>query len=133
MQDLTVRQLLDLTTAEVPDAPQHLQKAFEWHFERSMTGVKLLFGVAGSLLLAVTAAAFKEQIEVEWWQLTIIGASALAFAGMGVWRFQAARVVYRQYFAALQLLRELEDLAPLLRLYQSTYVQSPAAVKGRRP
>jgi hypothetical protein len=47
MQDLTVRQLLDLTTADVPDAANHLKKAFEWHFERSMTAVKILFGVAG--------------------------------------------------------------------------------------
>lgn len=125
MQDLTVRQLLDLATAEVPDASEHLKKAFEWHFERSMTGVKLLFGVAGSLLVALIAAALKEHIEVTWWQLAILGASALIFASMGIWRFQATRAVYRQYFAALQLLRELEALAPLLRLYQSTYVTSP--------
>lgn len=125
MQDLTVRQLLDLATAEVPDASEHLKKAFEWHFERSMTGVKLLFGVAGSLLVALIAAALKEHIEVTWWQLAILGASALIFASMGIWRFQATRAVYRQYFAALQLLRELESLAPLLRLYQSTYVTSP--------
>jgi len=51
VQDLTVRQLLDLTTAEVPDAADHLKQAFEWHFERSMTAVKLFFGVAGSLLI----------------------------------------------------------------------------------
>jgi hypothetical protein len=83
--------------------------------------VKLLFGGAGSLLVALIAAALKEHIEVAWWELAIIGASTVAFAGVGYLRFQATRGVYRQYFAALQLLRELEDLAPLLRLYQSTY------------
>jgi hypothetical protein len=121
MQDLTVKQLLELATADVPDAASHLKQAFEWHFERSMTGVKLLFGVAGSLLVALIAAALKEHIEVAWWELAIIGASTIVFTVVGYMRFQATRGVYRQYFAALQLLRELDDLAPLLRLYQSTY------------
>lgn len=121
MQDLTVRQLLDLTTAEVPNASEHLKKAFEWHFERSMTGVKLLFGAAGSFLVALIAAALKEDIDVAWWQLGVIGASAFVTAGIGMWRYTVTRGVYRQYFAALQLLRELESLAPLLRRYQSTY------------
>jgi hypothetical protein len=121
MQDLTVRQLLDLTTAEVPDASDHLKQAFAWHFERAMTAVKLLFGAAGSLLVALVAAALKENIDVAWWQLAIIATSTLLTAGVGIWRFRVTRGVYRQYFAALQLLRELEDLAPLLRLYQSSY------------
>ena len=121
MQDLTVRQLLDLTTADVPNAADHLKQAFEWHFERSMTAVKLLFGAAGSLLIALIAAALKEHIEVAWWQLVIIGVSTMVLAGVGAWRFQVTRGVYRQYFAALQLLKELEDLSPLLRLYLSIY------------
>lgn len=121
MQDLTVRQLLELSTADVPDAPDHLKQAFEWHFERSMTSVRLLFGAAGSFLVALIAAALKEHIQVAWWQLVIIGAAALIFAVVGSLRFRSTRGVYRQYFAALQLLHELQDLAPLLRLYQSTY------------
>lgn len=132
MRDLTVKQLLDLTTAEVPDAADHLKQAFEWHFERSMTGVKLLFGVAGSLLVALIAAGLKESIEVAWWQLAIIGVSTIVLTGVGIWRFQTTRAVYQQYFAALQLLRELQDLAPLLRLYQSTYGGSETA-EGRQP
>jgi hypothetical protein len=124
MQDLTVRQLLDLTTAQVPDAASHLKQAFEWHFERSMTAVRLLFGAAGSLLIALIAAALKEGVEVEWWQLAIISTSIVVATVIGIWRFQVTRKVYRQYFAALQLLRELEDLAPLLRLYLSTYSKS---------
>lgn len=131
MQDLSVRQLLDLTTADVPDASDHLKQAFEWHFERSMTAVKLLFGASASLVIALIAAALKEQVEVAWWQLVIIGASALILAGVGAWRFQITRGVYRQYFAALQLLKELEDLAPLLRLYLSIYGGSQPQGKGK--
>jgi len=86
-----------------------------------MTGVKLLFGAAGSFLVALIAAALKEDIDVAWWQLAVIGASALLTAGIGMWRYKVTRDVYRQYFAALQLLRELESLGPLLRRYQSTY------------
>jgi hypothetical protein len=132
MRDLTVRQLLDLTTAEVPDAAAHLKQAFEWHFERSMTAVKLLFGAAGSLLVAFLAAALKEDIDVAWWQLAIMATSICVTTGIGIWRFQITRSVYRQYFAALQLLRELQDLAPLLRLYQSSYASSETSEGGRR-
>jgi len=130
MQDLTVRQLLELSTAEVPDAADHLKQAFEWHFERSMTSVRLLFGVAGSFLVALIAAALKEHIVVAWWQLAAIFAATLVFAVVGTIRFHATRGVYRQYFAALQLLHELEDLAPLLRLYQATYGSSGSSEEG---
>lgn len=82
------------------------------------------------MLIALIAAALKENIEVAWWQLVLIGASTLLMSGTGAWRFQATRGVYRQYFAALQLLRELEDLAPLLRLYQTTYGSSQSSGKG---
>ena len=83
-----------------------------------MTTVRLLFATAGSLLLALIAAVFKEDIEMEWWQGSLIAAFSLVIGLVGAYRFRQTRSIYRQYFASLQLLAAVERLAPLLRLYQ---------------
>ena len=51
MRDLTIKDLLDLVVADVPDAPGRIQKIFEWHFDRVKTMAQWILGAAASLFV----------------------------------------------------------------------------------
>ncbi len=50
MQDISIRELIDLVTAQVSDSESRIQRVYEWHFEREMTICKWVLGVAVSLV-----------------------------------------------------------------------------------
>jgi formate dehydrogenase maturation protein FdhE len=73
---LHVGDVLDLASAQSADAEDRLEKLFEWDFERTMTTVRLLFAAAGSLLVALFAALFKEDAVIKTWHVAAIGGSS---------------------------------------------------------
>jgi hypothetical protein len=116
---LRVADVLDLAAVDSDAAEDRLQKLFEWDFERTMTSVRLVFGAAGSVVVALLAALFRPDSSLKTWHIaTILGfAGVLALVGIGMlWRM---RTNHRQFVAALQLLTAAADLGPLLRLYRS--------------
>lgn len=113
-----MRDLLDLATSEVQEAPDHLQKAYDWYFERRMTEVRLAFGAAGSLVIAFLAALFREGAQIEVWQLVVAAVAVASLLVLGLWRLRQLRSIHREYLAALQLYSSLVRLGPVLRLYR---------------
>lgn len=119
MRALQVSDVLDLAAVDSDDVEDRLQKLFEWDFERSMTAIRLIFGAAGSVVVALLAALFRPDSSLRTWHIvTILGfAGVLALLGIGMlWRM---RTNHRRFVAALQLLAAAKDLGPLLRLYRS--------------
>lgn len=117
MRALQVGDVLDLAAAQSSDAEDRLEKLFEWDFERTMTTVRLLFAAAGSLLVALFAALFREHAVIETWQVALIGGSSGVLALVGAVLLRRARLAHREYIAALQLLNAARPLGPLLARY----------------
>jgi hypothetical protein len=113
---MKVRTALDLLSA-TDDAEGHLRKLFEWQFERAMTLVRVGFGVAGSLLIALVAALSKHDDNVGTPQIVIIAAGIVLSAAFSVYRMWRVRQCDKDYVAALELLRLFRPLTPLLRLF----------------
>lgn len=119
MRSLTVSDVLDLAAVSSDDSEERLQKVFEWDFERSMTSIRLVFGAAGSVVVALLAALFRPENELRTWHIVAILGLAGTLAAIGVLMLWRMRTNHRRFVAALQLLSTAQDLGPLLRLYRA--------------
>jgi hypothetical protein len=116
---LRVSDVLDLAAAQSAEAEARLEKLFEWDFERTMTSIRLLFGAAGSIVVALVAALFRENSALKTWHIVLISGSAAVLAVIGAVLLWRARTVHRHYLASLQLLNAAQDLGPLLAKYRA--------------
>jgi hypothetical protein len=114
---MKVGMALELLAAS-DDADEHLRKLFEWQFERAMIVVRVLFAVAGSLVLALIAALSKTDEDVGTAQIVIIAVGIVVSFGFGWIRLRRGRRSDSDYIAALELLRLFRPLTGLLRLYR---------------
>jgi len=88
----------------VDDADVHLQKAYDWHFERTMTAIRLVFGAAGAVVLALVTAVLKQGSDPTGGQIAALIASAGLFAGIGLLLSVRLRNLHREYVATLSYL-----------------------------
>jgi hypothetical protein len=116
---LRVSDVLDLAAAQSADSEARLEKLFEWDFERTMTSIRLLFGAAGSIVVALLATLFREDSALKAWHIAVISGSAAVLALIGAVLLWRARTVHRQYLASLQLLNSAQELGPLLANYRA--------------
>jgi hypothetical protein len=117
-------QLADLLRllAAADEPTEHLRKLFEWQVERTLTSMRLMAGAVGAILVALVAALLRDDAAIADWLLVLVVASSI-LGGAYTWsRYEEARRLEREYVAALNLLRELGPLAPLLRLSPHLYV-----------
>jgi hypothetical protein len=119
VRTLEVADVLDLAAAQSSDAEERLQKLFEWDFERTMTSVRLLFAVAGSLLIALLAALIHDDAKLEIWHIATIVGSAGLLAAVAWSMLRRTRELHREFLAALGLLNSAQRLGPLLARYRA--------------
>jgi hypothetical protein len=111
-QAVTVGDIL-LLAASAPSGPEEeLRKIYDWVFERSMAGVRLMFGAAGGIMVALIGVYFKPDTPIAAWQAVLILGSALALVLAGAYRTWKLNVLQREYLEALGLLRLLGPLPP---------------------
>lgn len=120
MRDLTVKDLLDLVDSEAPNPADRIERMYGWHFERSMTAVRLTLGLAATLLVAMLVALVQNKSGTP--DVLIGGgfAAAAATATYGVYRFWELRRIHREYVASLRLLGEINPLGAFLRRYRQS-------------
>lgn len=119
---LRVLDLLRLVAAD--EEPQaHLRKLFEWQVERAMTAVRIMTAGVGATLVTLVAAVLKDgENRVTPAVLVIVIVASVLGLAYSWSRYQAASKLEREYVLALNLLRELSPLAPLLQLAPDLYV-----------
>lgn len=88
----------------VDEADDHLQKVFDWHFERTMTAIRLVFGAAGTVVLALVTAVLKKGGDPTCGQIAALLVSAGLFAGIGLLLSVRLRNLHREYVATLSYL-----------------------------
>jgi hypothetical protein len=119
MRALRVADVLDLAAAQSEGSEDRLQKVFDWQFERTMTSVRLLFGAAGSLIIALLAASFRKDASLHTWQIVVILFAAAVSASTGAAMLWRMRTMHREFLQALQLLNSAIRLGPLLARYRA--------------
>ena len=120
MQDISIRELIDLVTAQVSDSESRIQRVYEWHFEREMTFCKWILGLAVSLGLSLLVALFKPESTVSSCQTVVWvwAASIISTAAYGLFRLWRVRAIHKQFIASLRLHAELSKVGPFLRKYR---------------
>jgi len=120
MRDLTVKDLLDLVVADVPDASGRVQKIFEWHFDRVKTIAQWVLGAAASLFVSSLIPFFKAELKLTWWQILLLFLSAAGTASYGIYRLWQLRSLHREFVTALKLHCELKEMRPFFLRYRAT-------------
>jgi len=119
MKDITLKELVDLAVAAVPEPDNRIEKMFEWHFERELTITKWLLGAAASIFVAMLISYYKQEFNVSTWQIIIGIIIVLASFSYGIYRLLKLRNIHKQFVSALKLLKELTNIAPFLQVYRS--------------
>jgi len=115
---MQVADVLDLVAAQASDPEERLQAMFEWQFERSMTRVKLQFGVAATFVAAFAAGLLDNGRRFDVGQGVVVLAAAGVFTALGMITYARARNLHREFTAALQLLKRTEPLGSFLAKYR---------------
>jgi small-conductance mechanosensitive channel len=113
---MTLADILRLIAA-ADEPADHLKKLFEWRVERAMTAVRLTAAAVGAVLASLVAALLRSSGTVAGWVIALVGASVLLGLAYAWSRYDEARRSEREYVVALNLVRELKPLTPLIRLY----------------
>lgn len=121
MAEFALSDLLRLTAAS-DDPADHLRQSVDWRIQRAGTELR---GVAGTAVASVLAllAAYLGGNDVPGWLLAVVGIGLVA-SGWFTWiRLATIRALEQDYIIALNVLRELAPLTPLIRLAPSLYVR----------
>ncbi len=118
MKELSVRELLDLVSSGVADGENRIHQMYVWYFERSMTAVKFIFGVSGSILAAVGIAFLKAEVKVELWIVALSVICAIGSATYGMYLFWQLRTTSRSYVSSLRLFKEIQRVGQFLQRYR---------------
>jgi len=110
-----VADLLDVVASEVHDPGVALQNAFAWRFERVMSTVRALVGLAATLAAGLLVALTSEH-GLENWQVLAWSASVI-IAAAAAWLYQRRhRWLAGEYLQTLTLLADLQAIGSFLRL-----------------
>lgn len=118
MRELSMKELIDLVVAEVPEAETRIQKMFEWHFERVKIVSQWFLAAAASLSISVLVTFFRGGSKLVWWQNILVLFLAFATATPGLYRLRQLRSLNRQFVAALKLYSEFKKIKTFLIRYR---------------
>ncbi len=118
MRNLSMKELIDLVVAEVPDAETRIQKMFEWYFERVKITSQWILGATASLFISVLVAFFKAELQLVWWKTALIILFALSTATYGVYRLWQLRSLNSQFVATLKLYCEFKKMKTFITRYR---------------
>ncbi|MDD5168128.1 MAG: hypothetical protein PHN75_04860 [Syntrophales bacterium] len=118
MKDISIKELIDLATSDVPDGDARIEKMFDWHFQRNMMIAKWIMGAVASLSIAALLGYFKAEIDLNWWQSIVAIVLPLSASTYGFYRLYHIRSMHRQFVSALKIYNELKKIAPFISLYR---------------
>jgi len=118
MRELSMKELIDLVVAEVPEAETRIQKMFEWYFERVKIVSQWFLAAAASLSISVLVTFFRGGSKLVWWQNILVLFLAFATATPGLYRLRQLRSLNRQFVAALKLYSEFKKIKTFLIRYR---------------
>lgn len=118
MKYLTIKEIIDLVVAEIPDPESKIQKMFEWHLEREKLIITWILGAAASLFISVLVAFFKAELKLGLWQIAIIILCSLGTAFYGIYRVLQIRSINSQFISAMKLFSNFRKISLFLTRYR---------------
>lgn len=120
MNDISIKDLVDLVASDVEEADQHVKQIFEWEHSRRIEVVKWQLTASAALFVPVLVSFFKGEISnsMPIWLVpsALFGCILLAFTGfMQLFRM---RKWQRNFVASIKLLAKLQKIAPFIRRYR---------------
>lgn len=112
-----MRDILDLAIAGLTDGPGAVQQMYRWQFDHGSDVVRISFGSAASLLVAVLVAAFSDKFKATALEVGLILIGAGLVAVLGFYNALRLRAIQADYAASLRLYDQAVRLAPFLRRY----------------
>ena len=125
-RNLSIRDLIDLTLADVNSAEERIEKMFEWHFDRTKTVAQWVLGAAASLSISVIVSISKEEWKLEPDVTGFILVCAVATGAYGVYALWQLRWLCRQYVASLKLYSELTRIRAFVSRYRDRAAEGGA-------
>lgn len=121
MNDLSIKDLVDLVASEVKDADEHVKQIFEWEHSRRIEMVKWQLTAAAALFIPVLVSFFKGEIAANMpiWLVPIALFSCILLATTGFFHLFRMRKWQRNFVASIKLLADLREIAPFIHRYRS--------------
>lgn len=121
---LRMSMLMDMAASHPETAAEHLASVYQWKHEHSATTGKALAGAGLALLIApiVPVVAPNAEVPLSWLAVIVTWAGAAVLLGAGVVVFTVTRRLEAEYLAAQNILAELVDIHPFLKLYKGRSV-----------
>lgn len=125
MKIIQIHHLIDLVAGDVREGESRIEQVFKWRFERDLTVVRWLLGLAASLTIAVLVTYFRvgvgeEAVPNSLTEFELVGALLLTFASAtyGIYRLMLLRRLHEHYIAALKLYGRLSDIRDFIHFYR---------------
>lgn len=115
LDEIKIDDLINLVIASSGDPEAHIQKIFEWQYDRIRVAAQWMLGAAASLLIAAAASVLNARLAAQWWQIILLMLAVLISGLYGILRLRELRTLHRQYLVALRLFSELLTIQPFLR------------------
>lgn len=116
MNELTLRDLMNLASSDVPEAEERLEKMYEWYFDKQMAVAKLYLGAAGSILAAIVVGVLQDKIDTSLWSLGGLIVLAAITASYGLLLFSRLRRIHGAFIDSLVLYRTFAEVSDFLEL-----------------
>ena len=116
MRHVTIGDLIDLVTSEVPSIEDHLETLGKWQHDRDALIARGALGIAASLLIGLFAAFIAGELALTAWTAGIVTAGLIATTGFGIFRLLLMSRTDRAYLAALRAVADLREIRPFLEL-----------------
>ena len=118
MNDIQVKDIIDIVASDVPDPEKKVEKLFDWRYGREIEMVKFLFGTGISFLIALGVAVVKDGANISAGQIEGgVAASAVLF-GYGTYKLFTLNRQGKEYLAALRLLADIKRIQQFVIRYR---------------
>lgn len=120
MKDINIKDIIELVMNDVHDAERVIEKSFGWYYERTISLIKGMVGIALTLLVALLISHFKNELHGNVFELYAAFIFPIGLLLYGVYRYWRLRRLAKEYFSALSLYKSFVKISNFLKLYKNS-------------
>jgi hypothetical protein len=121
MNDLSIKDLIDLVASKVEEADNHVKQIFEWEHSRRLEIIKWQLAASVALFIPVLVSFFKGEISSSMpiWLVPVALFGCILLAITGFMKLSGMRKWQRNYVSSIKLLADLKEITPFIKRYRS--------------
>ena len=120
MNDLSVKDLVDLVASEVKEADDHVKQIFEWEHSQRIELIKWQLTASVALFIPVLISFFKGEISnnMPVWLVPVALFGCVLLAISGFMQLYGMRKWQRNFVATIKLLADLKGISSFIKKYR---------------